>query len=73
MATNQPPYIIYVDNDPDDRLLLQDAFASNPAYSLVTLESGFELFEYLERVPDGHYPASSSWISTCPASPAGMC
>ncbi|MDB5251607.1 MAG: response regulator [Flaviaesturariibacter sp.] len=42
-------YIIYVDDDFDDKELLQEAFADIPDYDLVTLDDGLELIQYLEK------------------------
>ena len=42
-------YIIYVDDDYDDKELLQEAFETIPDYQLVTLDDGLELIQYLEK------------------------
>ncbi|MCW3075274.1 MAG: response regulator [Flaviaesturariibacter sp.] len=42
-------YIIYVDDDFDDKELLQEAFQEIPDYELVTLDDGLELIQYLEK------------------------
>ncbi|RYY63867.1 MAG: response regulator [Chitinophagaceae bacterium] len=42
-------YIIYVEDDPDDVLLLQEAFREVPGYELVVLEHGAALLHFLER------------------------
>ncbi|RYZ18963.1 MAG: response regulator [Chitinophagaceae bacterium] len=42
-------YIIYVEDDPDDVLLLQDAFREVPGYELEVLEHGAALLHFLER------------------------
>jgi CheY-like chemotaxis protein len=44
-----PKYIIYVDDDYDDKELLQEAFESIADYELVTLDDGLELIHYLEK------------------------
>jgi CheY-like chemotaxis protein len=42
-------YIIYVDDDFDDKELLQEAFAEIPEYRLITLDDGLELLQYLQN------------------------
>lgn len=42
-------YIIYVDDDYDDKELMQEAFEKITEYRLVTLDDGLELIHYLER------------------------
>lgn len=41
--------IIYVDDDPDDVLLMQEAFSSVSGFQLLTLSNGAELLQYLQR------------------------
>jgi len=53
---HKQPYIIYVDNDPDDILLMTEAFCAIPQYNLVAFESGSQLFDYLAGVQDEHFP-----------------
>jgi len=48
---NSDSYIIYVDDDPDDVLLLREAFTDVDGFELVTLSNGAELLRYLEIVP----------------------
>jgi CheY-like chemotaxis protein len=40
-------YIIYVDDDADDRMIFSEAFDKHQTYRLVTLESGASLFRLL--------------------------
>jgi CheY-like chemotaxis protein len=42
-------FIIYVEDDPDDILLMQEAFSEIEGYGLLTLNNGAELLKYLER------------------------
>lgn len=42
-------YIIYVDDDFDDKELLSEAFEKVPEYELITLDDGLELLQYLEK------------------------
>ena len=51
-------YIVYVEDDPDDRMLLQEAFESNKDYSLLTLVNGFELFNYLKHTEENKLPCA---------------
>lgn len=51
-------YIVYVEDDPDDRMLLQEAFESNKDYSLLTLVNGFELFNYLKHTDENKLPCA---------------
>ena len=51
-------YIVYVEDDPDDRMLLQEAFESNKDYSLLTLVNGFELFNYLKHTDERKLPCA---------------
>ncbi|RYZ20610.1 MAG: response regulator [Chitinophagaceae bacterium] len=41
-------FIIYVDDDEDDILLMQEAFAEIEGFGLMTLGNGAELLQYLE-------------------------
>ncbi|GAA4341366.1 response regulator [Flaviaesturariibacter amylovorans] len=41
-------YIIYVEDDPDDVLLLREAFTGIDDYDLLSLENGAELLRYLD-------------------------
>ncbi|RYZ00776.1 MAG: response regulator [Chitinophagaceae bacterium] len=41
-------YIIYVEDDPDDVLLLREAFADIDGYDLLVLGNGAELLRYLD-------------------------
>ena len=42
-------YIVYVDDDPDDRSLFMEAFHSIPDFRVVTLVNGFELMLFLKQ------------------------
>lgn len=42
-------YVVYVDDDPDDRSLFMEAFHSMPDYRVVTLVNGFELMLFLKQ------------------------
>ena len=42
-------YVVYVDDDPDDRSLFMEAFLSIPDYRVVTLVNGFELMLFLKQ------------------------
>ncbi|GAB4093669.1 response regulator [Flaviaesturariibacter terrae] len=42
-------YILYVDDDPDDILIMEEAFRDVDDYDLVTLEHGAALLHFLER------------------------
>lgn len=42
-------YVVYVDDDPDDRSLFMEAFHSLPDYRVVTLVNGFELMLFLKQ------------------------
>jgi CheY-like chemotaxis protein len=55
-AMNKDKYIVYVDDDEDDRFIFQQSFESVDDYRFVTVESGQELFRLLERMKDHGYP-----------------
>lgn len=42
-------YIIYVEDDPDDILLMREAFREVDVFELMALEHGAALLQYLER------------------------
>jgi CheY-like chemotaxis protein len=42
-------FIIYVEDDPDDILLMQEAFSEIEGYELMTLNNGAQLLQYLDR------------------------
>jgi CheY-like chemotaxis protein len=42
-------YIVYVEDDPDDRMLFKEAFDLIPDYDLLTLVNGFELLLFLKQ------------------------
>lgn len=42
-------YVIYVDDDPDDRMIMEDAFLNIPDYELQIFSNGNKLFDYLEE------------------------
>ena len=46
---NSDKYVVYVDDDPDDRSLFMEAFHSIPDYRVVTLVNGFELMLFLKQ------------------------
>jgi CheY-like chemotaxis protein len=49
-------YVIYVDDDEDDRMMLEESFKSFQNYKLKTFENGFELLEDLENKDAENYP-----------------
>jgi len=49
-------YIIYVDDDEDDRFIFKQVFESVEDYRFVTVESGTELFHLLERMESHGFP-----------------
>ena len=50
-------YVIYVDDDPDDRMLFLEAFESIPDYDLMTLVNGFELLLFLKHRNENEFPS----------------
>lgn len=50
------PFIVFVDDDPDDRELIQDCLLRNNIETFLIFESGTDLFEYLESVSDHELP-----------------
>jgi CheY-like chemotaxis protein len=44
-------YILYVDDDADDRELMEDLFLPGEPYALVSFAGGRELFEFLNSRP----------------------
>jgi CheY-like chemotaxis protein len=52
----QAPFIVFVDDDPDDRELIQDCLLRNNIDTFEIFDSGIALFEYLEDVPDHELP-----------------
>lgn len=46
---NNERYVLYVDDDPDDRMFFMEGFNSIPDYDLLTLVNGFELLLYLKQ------------------------
>ncbi|GAA4334418.1 response regulator [Flaviaesturariibacter amylovorans] len=42
--------ILYDDDDPDDREMMQSVFQPHPAFRLATFENGQELLDYLAKV-----------------------
>jgi DNA-binding response OmpR family regulator len=40
-------YVIYVDDDPDDRMIMEDAFLNIPDYELQIFPNGNKLLDYL--------------------------
>ena len=50
------PVILYVDDDEDDRMLLEDTFHMVvPDYKVETVQSGFEVMDYLKN-NNNHLP-----------------
>ncbi len=49
-------YLVYVDDDPDDRMLFKEAFESIPGYKLLTLVNGFELLLFLKQRNEQELP-----------------
>ena len=54
MATNK--YIIYVEDDEDDLMLVEEIMEDDNTVSLVTLKDGQELLDFLEDQRDGDLP-----------------
>jgi CheY-like chemotaxis protein len=50
-------YVVYVDDDPDDRSLFKEAFLSIPEYKVVTFVNGFELMLFLKQRAKDEYPS----------------
>jgi CheY-like chemotaxis protein len=50
-------YVVYVDDDPDDRSLFIEAFHSIQDYDLVTFVNGFELLLFLKQRKDDEMPS----------------
>jgi CheY-like chemotaxis protein len=46
---NTEKFIIYVEDDPDDIMLMREAFCDVEGFELMTLGHGAELFKYLDR------------------------
>jgi two-component system response regulator len=53
---NKDKYIVYVDDDEDDRFIFQQSFEKVDGYRFVALESGQEMFHFLERMKEHGYP-----------------
>jgi len=59
MAAIHLPAVLVADDDPDDRLLLQDAWAENPiANPLIQVGDGEHVLEYLRR--EGRYAGQTT-------------
>lgn len=54
MATNK--YLIYVEDDEDDLMLVEEIMEEDNNISLVTLKDGQELLDFLEDQRDGELP-----------------
>ena len=50
-------YVVYVDDDPDDRILFKEAFDSIQNYYLLTLVNGFELLLFLKQRNEQEMPS----------------
>lgn len=50
-------YIVYVDDDEDDRFIFQQSFEKVEDYSFLAVESGHELFHLLERMKKHAFPS----------------
>ncbi|RYD93401.1 MAG: response regulator [Sphingobacteriales bacterium] len=50
---SKPIYILYADDDADDRLLLEEQFRAYPEYTFLSFENGLELTRFLEAPPHG--------------------
>jgi CheY-like chemotaxis protein len=58
MDTPEKKTIFIVDDDPDDRQLILDAFLeNNPGIDYVFIESGSQLIETLEKTEADNYPS----------------
>jgi CheY-like chemotaxis protein len=58
MGTQEKKTIFIVDDDPDDRQLILDAFLeNNPGIDYVFIESGSQLIETLEKTEVDNYPS----------------
>jgi CheY-like chemotaxis protein len=50
-------YIVYVDDDEDDRELMADVFAAISNFIFITFPDGASFFEYLEDLPETALPS----------------
>lgn len=58
MSQNSRKLVFIVDDDPDDRQIILDAFLENNALvDYVFIESGNELIQTLEETPQTEYPS----------------
>ena len=49
-------YIVYVDDDEDDRFIFEQSFRKIEDYRFVSVESGEALFHFLERMKEHGFP-----------------
>jgi DNA-binding response OmpR family regulator len=49
-------YVIYADDDPDDRMIMEDAFLNIPDYELQIFPNGNKLLDYLKE-EEGNPPS----------------
>lgn len=53
-AVQQPPYILYADDDMDDQAFISEMMRRvNPKIAVNTFLNGLELVQYLENIPNG--------------------
>ncbi len=53
---NTSNYIVYVEDDEDDQLLMEEILGNQNNVRLVTVSDGQELMEFLNDQRDGHLP-----------------
>ena len=56
MGKKSETYIVYVDDDPDDRELMADVFAAISDYHFITFEDGTTFLNYLQELPEQLLP-----------------
>ncbi|MGZ5191579.1 MAG: response regulator [Flavisolibacter sp.] len=56
MGRKSETYIVYVDDDPDDRELMADVFAAISDYHFITFEGGTAFLNYLDELSQSLLP-----------------
>ena len=56
MGKKSETYIVYVDDDPDDRELMADVFAAISDYHFITFADGSTFLNYLDEIPQPVLP-----------------
>jgi DNA-binding response OmpR family regulator len=51
MTSSLSKLVIYVDDDPEDRMIMEDAFLNVKTHHLMTLPHGNKLLDYLQAQP----------------------